>query len=58
MPWIMVRPCSDHATRRRRGDPAHHLGVATLVDAVLGPGAGIVLGARDLDERHVAPVAA
>ena len=35
-------------------DPAHHLGVAALVDAVLGPRAGIVLRARDLDERHVA----
>ena len=51
MPWIIVRASSDHVARRRRGDPAHHLGVAALVDPVLGPGAGVVLGARDLDER-------
>src|SRR5215207_87588 len=40
---------------RGRGDPAHHLGVAALVDAVLGPRSRVVLGARDLDARHVAP---
>src|SRR6188768_1626828 len=38
--------------RRGRGDPAHHLGVAALVHAVLAPGTGVVLGARDLDARH------
>src|SRR3954464_14217514 len=34
---------------RGRGDPSHHLRVAALVDAVLGPRARIVLGARHLD---------
>src|SRR5262249_41641043 len=31
-------------------DAPHHLRVAALVDAVLGPGARVVLGARHLDE--------
>ena len=54
MPWIMWRARSDHAGGGR-GDPAHHLRVAALVHAVLRPRTRVVLGARDLDARHVAP---
>src|SRR5262245_48250588 len=51
----------EHATRQLGpverggpGDPMDLLRVPALVHAVLGPRTGVVLGARDLAERHVA----
>ena len=47
----MLRVCSVHAMRGRRGDPPHELRVAAFVHAVLGPRARIVLDARNFDDR-------
>ena len=52
MPWNIVRARSAQSNAAGAVDATHHLRVAALVDAVLGPRAGIVLRARDLHERH------
>ena len=50
----MPRVFSVHASAVGRVDAPRQLHVAALVDAVLGPRTGIVLHARDLDDRNVA----
>ena len=57
---VGVQVATAFAPRQRRParDAVHHLGDAALVHAVLGPRAGEVLHAADLDRRHTAGHAA